>query len=77
MQPAPDQTRPMDMNALAARVTARRAAAGLISSCGIACANAAEKEYRDFRHEMTKRDDWCNLPADLHERLVSLHAAQK
>ena len=67
----------MNMDALHARVTARRAAAGLMSTCGIACATRAEKEYRDFRHEMTKRDDWGNLPADLHNRLIALRAAAR
>ena len=67
----------MDMNAIHARVTARRAASGLMSACGIACATQAEKAYRDFRHEMAKRDDWGNLPKDLEVRLVDLKKAAK
>jgi len=67
----------MNMEKLHAAVTARRAAAGLIAKDGIACATAAEKEYRDFRFEMKQREDWGNLPTVLHARLVALKEAAK
>ena len=67
----------MDMNALHARITANRAAAGLVAADGVACATSAEKAYRDFRVEMRARDDWGNLPANLERRLNALRSAYR
>ena len=64
-----------DMNALAARVTARRAEAGLIAKDGVACAKKAQKAYHDLRHDLKQRSDWGNLPADLEAQLIAAKAA--
>ena len=40
----------MDMDKLAAKVTARRAAAGLIALNGVACPTQEWKDYYDARH---------------------------
>lgn len=60
----------MDMNALAARVKARRADADLVAQDGTHCATIEQRDYRNLRGELMKRDDWGNLPAPLYARLV-------
>ena len=66
-----------DMAKIHAATVAKRAAQGLIAADGVACANHAEKAWRDFRVEMKARDDWGNLPAELDARLAALHAAYR
>ena len=59
-----------DMDAVAARVIARRAALNLMSKDGVACANEAQKRFHDLRHDLRQREDWGDLPADLERKLI-------
>lgn len=67
----------IDMDALAARVTARRAEAGLIAKDGVACANEAQKAYRDLRHDLQQRADWGDLPPEIEARLTAAKNAAR
>jgi hypothetical protein len=69
--------RKMDMDKLFARKVAERAAKGLVADDGIACANKAQLDYRNFRARMKARSDWGNLPTDLERKLTALRAAAR
>lgn len=65
----------IDMDALANRVKARRAAKGLVAKDGVHCATLEQKAYHDLRYRLKQRSDWGNLPPDLYDELVSAKKA--
>lgn len=67
----------MSIEELIRKTYEKRVAAGMLASDGVACANTAEKAWRDFRFEMKQRDDWGNLPPDLEVKLQNLADAYR